>query len=219
MSVEVTTRGLKSLVAFFDSLPETAEAAQILAVNEGARFAQVRGSESIRDQVNFSKGYLGTPSMGAAARLGITQRARANDVEAVVRGRERPTSLARFAVGNKSFGKRSPGRPVRVQVSKRGGAKTLPGAWLMRLRSGASLSDENFNVGLAIRLAPGQSINKREFADTFGDFSMQGTKSRFMLLYGPSVAQVFRDVAGDLQGIVSSRVEDEFIRQFERLKK
>lgn len=218
MSVEITTRGLEQLVDFFERLPEIADKASILAVNTGARFAHSAGSKGIRDQVNFSARYLGSANDGGNARLGIVKRARGGDVEAVVRGRERPTSLARFAVGTKTVGRRTPGRPVRVKVSARGGAKTLPGAWLMRLRAGNSLTDDNFNLGLAIRLKPGQKLNKREFADTFGDYSMSG-KSRMVMLYGPSVAQVFRDVARDIEAPVSDKVEAEFVRQFERLSK
>lgn len=211
VSVQVETRGLEALIAYFESLPEKADEASIFAVNEGARYGQTQGSKGIRDQVAFSARYIGSANDGASARLGIIKRARSGDVEAIVRGRERPTSLARFAVGSKVVGRRTPGRPVRVKVAARGGAVTMPGAWLMRLRQGTRLDDESFNVGLAVRLKPGQTLNKREFASSKG-------RNGLHVLYGPSVAQVFRDVARDLQGPVSARVENEFIRQFERLK-
>lgn len=212
MSVEIATRGLEALIAYFEKLPEAADKASVLAVNEGARYGQVQGSRGIRDQVAFSARYLGKPSDGASARLGIVKRARGGDVEAVIRGRERPTSLARFAEGSKTLGRRTAGRAVRVKVAARGGAVKMPGAWLMRLRQGTSLDDDSFNVGLAVRLKPGQTLNKREFV------AGNGRKGVYML-YGPSVAQVFRDVARDLQGPVSARVESEFIRQFERITK
>lgn len=212
MSVEVATRGLDSLVSFFERLPKIAEEASVLAVNAGARFAHTAGSKGIREQVAFTARYLGSATDGGNARLGIVKKARGGDVEAVVRGRERPTSLARFAVGTKTLGRRTSGRPVRVKVSARGSAKALPGAWLMRLRQGGVLDDENFNVGLAIRLKPGQTINKREFVGGT-------TRGGLTMLYGPSVAQVFRDVARDIEGPVSSKVETEFVRQFERLSK
>lgn len=217
MTIEVATRGLKELLEYFERLPHIAEEASILAVNDSAAFSQRTGSKGIRSQVNLTAGYLGSPNDGAGARLGITKRAHAGDVEAVVRGRERPTSLARFAVGTKTPGRRTAGRPVRVKVAASGAARVMPGAWLVRLRSGRNMDDDNFNLGLAVRLRPGQRLNKREMSTPIGAPSKDG--SRVYLLYGPSVAQVFREVAQTLQDPVSDRVESEFIRQFERLSK
>lgn len=224
MTVEVTTRGLDSIIERLHGLPETIERAETLAVNAGVRYAHTAASRGIREQVNLPARYLGSAASGGNDRLKITKYAKPGDPEAVIRGRERPTSLARFVVGSKTLGKRTPGRPVRVKVSAKGSAKTMPGAWLMRLRAGRVLDDDTFNVGLAVRLKPGESINKREFVNTFGDYEFGENRrspraGRMYMLYGPSVAQVFDDVAVDIEGPVSTRVEAEFVRQFERLNK
>lgn len=224
MTVEITTRGLDSLLAYFKRLPSIAAEAEVLAVNDGIRFAHTAASRGIRDQVNFPARYLGAAASGGNDRLKIVKYAKEGDAEAVLRGRERPTSLARFVVGSKATGKRTAGRAVRVKVSAKGGAVTMPGAWLMRLKAGKVLDDDTFNLGLAVRLKSAQSINKRSFVRAFGEagFGEKPGKLQFgrmYMLYGPSVAQVFDDVAVDIEGPVSTRVEAQFVRQFERLSK
>jgi hypothetical protein len=80
----------------------------------------------------------------------------------------------------------------------------------MRLRRGKSIEGDSFNIGLAIRLKPGETIrNKRE---------MVAFSKGLYLLYGPSVGQVFDDVAIDMEPMLSDRMEDEFVRQFNRLE-
>ena len=216
MTVYVSLNGLDQFVELVAEFPERTRKAATLAVNDAARFGQRLGSKEIRKQVGFTARYLGSATDGANARLGITKLARGEDTEAVIRGRERPTSLARFVTGSKSLGRRSAGNPVRVEVDP-GKTKALPGAWLMKLRAGRALDDDSFNVGLAIRLKPGQKINKREFADVYGDYNMS-RNGRVLMLYGPSVAQVFRDVAQDIEGPVADKLQDEFVRQWERLE-
>lgn len=219
MTVEITTRGLDALQALFEKLPEVAEQASVLAVNEGARFGHARASRIIRGQVNFKAGYLGAAN-NRNGRLAIIKRAKGGDVEAVIRGRERPTSLARFVQGSRAPGRKAP----TVKVAAGGRSIKLKGAWLMKLRAGKVLDDDTFNVGLAIRIKPGMKLNKREFANTYGDYRVgerdnADSRGGVYMLYGPSVAQVFRSVARDIQEPVSARVEAEFVRQFERLAK
>lgn len=215
MTVEITTRGLEEALAYFERLPSIAEEAAVLAVNAGARFGHTAGSRGIREQVALPARYLGSAAQGGNDRLRIAKFAKAGNAEAIIRGRERPTSLTRFVTGSKALGRRTKGRPVQVKVSTKGGTVAMPGAWLMRLKSGKVLDDETSNLGLALRLKPGQRINKREFPA--GVSSEKGKASGLMMLYGPSVAQVFRDVARDIEGPVSTKVESEFVRQFERL--
>jgi hypothetical protein len=95
---------------------------------------------------------------------------------------------------------------VTVQVSK-GKSIVLKKAFLIRLRAGAELTEENHNVGLAIRLKAGESIkHKRE--------SMVMMKNGLALLYGPSVAQAFAQnlVKTGIIDYTSDLVEDEFLR-------
>jgi len=212
MTVEIVSRGLEELRDYFERLPSVAQQASVLAVNRGAQFGSTLARRETRDQVNFSASYLNAEASDGRPRLGIVKRARGDDVEAVIRGRERPTSLARFVVGSRALGRRTSGRPVRVKVKSGGSTVGMPSAWLVRLRAGKRLDDEVFNVGLAIRLKPGVRINKKQFG-------VQSFGRNVYLLYGPSVAQVFRSVARDLSDPVSDVVVEEFVRQFERLSK
>lgn len=207
MTVEVTVRGLDSLKAYFEQLPEIAQEAATLAVNDTAKYARRLSSKEIRDQVNFPRNYLGGDDGG---RLAIVKRAKGNDTEAVIRGRDRPTSLTRFVSGSRTPGRRG----VTVRVGANGGSKKMKRAFILGLRAGKILDDETFNVGLAIRLRKGERVENKRLMVQFsaGD-------SGLYLLYGPSVGQVFREVAERVQPSVGDKLEDEFLRQFERLSK
>jgi len=204
MTVEVKTRGLDKLRAFFDEHEERSGRAAVMAVNYGARRANTVGRRRIQEQVAFASRYLQGSGGDGKPRLGVVQFASDGKTEAVVRARERPTSLARFAVGSKTPGRRNP------KVNVGGAQKPMRGTWLMKLRAGSG-DDDAFNVGLAIRLPKGQRLrNKKVAARPIG-------RGAF-LLYGPSVAQVFRDVAADMRDEISDDVEREFVRQYNRTK-
>lgn len=200
--VEVETRELPELSAFFKRLPEIADHAAQLSVNDTARFARRVGGAQILDEVNYPRSYL----RGENGRLAITKFASRGDAEAEVRGRDRPTSLARFAMQRVKFGRQ---RGIKVQVAHGGAAKQLERAFFMKLRRGQSFDGENFNVGLAVRLKKGERLQNSTAALELGN--------GLYLLYGPSVDQVFGGVAEDIIDPVSDHLEDEFIRQFERL--
>lgn len=206
-ALEIEARGLDEFIKLFEDFPQRANEAARLAVIETARFARRQGSKEIRDQVNFSRGYLGDEKTG---RLVIGYPKRADGTEAVILGRDRPTSLARFAVGNTKPGRRKSGNPVKVRVSSKGGTETLKRGFFIRLRQGKVLDDENFNVGLAVRLAKGERLQNKRQAILIA--------SGLYLLYGPSVGQVFSAVAEDIEPEVSEKLETEFLRQFDRLE-
>jgi hypothetical protein len=206
-TLDISTKGLEEVTQYFERLPEVAERASLLAINDTARFARREGSKQIRSQVNFKRDYLGSETSG---RFVIGQFATAKRQEAVIVGRDRPTSLARFATGAVRFGR--PRSPIKVKVSAGGSATQLKRAFFVRLRAGKALNEDNFNVGLAVRVNKGEKItNKRISAAPFG-------KNAF-LLYGPSVGQVFSSVADELVGPVADRLEQDFVRQFERLSR
>ena len=200
--VDIESRDLSALSELYARLPEIADQAAQLAINDTARFARREGKKDVLEQINYPKSYLD----GDEGRLRVSKFATEGDLEAEVTGRDRPTSLARFAVGKVSFGRR---KAIRVQV-KRGGAKhELEHSFYMKLKRGTQLDGENFNVGLAVRLKKGESLANSTAALNLGN--------GLYLLYGPSVNQVFEGVAGDIVDEVSDKLEDEFIRQFERL--
>lgn len=194
--------GLDQFEAIFRDLGEKADSAARMAINDTAVFARRVGAKEIGARVNFTQQYL---TGGTHPRLALTRRATNANLEAVVTGRDRPTSLARFAKRNPSFGRQasSPG----LQVAKRGSSAPIKGSFFVKLRAGAADSGQ-FNVGLAVRLKPGERIP--------GKRKMAPTKSGLYLLYGPSVGQLYATVAPMTEPAVSEHLVDEFIRQIER---
>lgn len=195
MSVNILAESLNGLDHFFAQMPDIATNAARLAINDVAKgqgLAVLR--EAVNADVAFPRGYVND-------HLGVVKSASNADLTAIVAGRDRPTSLARFAPGQTPENSRKNG--VRVMV-KPGHSKLLAHAWLMRLKSG--------NTGLAIRLRPGEVLrNKRDVG------TARPIGKGVYLLYGPSVDQVFKGAADDLKGNVANMVSSEFLRQFARL--
>lgn len=208
MTVDVTFRGLDDVRKMVAGVPEKVDAASVFAINEAARYGQAESSRRIREQVAFKASYVGSAE-DPGARLRVAKRARAGDLEAVIAGRTRPTSLAQFQTGAK-LGK---GGYVRVKVSATKGARTIPGAFPMRLRRGGVYDPGSVNQGIAVRLKDGKlpaGLNKKQMVQVDGSL---------YLLYGPSVDQVFRDVRYDVQEPVADVLESSFLRNFARLNR
>lgn len=205
MAIEpiVEVSALDGLQTYFQTFPDTANQAARLALNS---VAKGKGMTLIRrnmmDQINFTRAYL------TGDRLGIARYATDSRLEVVIRARDRATSLARFASG-------SPGstakKGVMVRV-KKGRTLLLKRSWLVRLKAGASLSEDNYNVGLAVRLGPGEKITKKKT-----DHQSWLVKGSVALLYGPSVAQVFDDIRNEVTTPIADLVEAEFLRQLARI--
>lgn len=157
--------------------------------------------KEIEAQINYPDGYVDDD------RLRVEQFATPTQLQGVVAGRDRPTSLARFATA----GAAAPGRkwtPVEGIEVHRGNFTQTRRAYLIPLRAGTTMGG---NVGLAVRLRPGERVqNIREFdpIEIYPDV---------YILYGPSVDQVFQGVAHDILPEVNSALEVEFERQFLRL--
>lgn len=203
MSATIIAEGLAEAAVYFQRLPDIAAQSARMAINDTAGGKGLKILRlAIYKQIEFPAGYVNTD------RLYVSKKATNADLEARVTARMRPTSLARFAPGQTPAGTR--GKGVRVSVQP-GSSRTMKSAFLVRLRAGATLNDENFNIGLAVRLKPGERIfNKR---------AQSGVQlgHNLYLLYGPSVDQVFREVAEDQSPEILSEVETEFLRQFARL--
>lgn len=205
MTVTTTLEGLEAAELYFESVPKIAARAARLAINDtiSRKGMQVIQAE-ILDQVNFPKGYL------KGDRLAIAQYATESNLEGVIRARKRATSLARFASPGTPLGSQTR-QGVRVAV-RNGGSAYLRNAWLVRLKKGASLSEDGYNVGLAVRVKPGDTISGKY--STHKSWLVPGSVA---LLYGPSVEQVFSDVAEQTGPEILDLVATEFFRQFERL--
>lgn len=200
----VDMEGVNDLASYFKLLPDRSNRAAVMAINQVTQRDAMRMSQDeIYNEIAFPKGYL------SGDRLYVAKKATGNDLEAVIIGRKRATSLARFAQGQPVSNALKNG--VRVQV-KRGESVHLRRAWLVRLNRGASKTEDNYNIGLALRVNPGESIKGKH-----GEHKSWLVPGVIALLYGPSVDQIFRQVADDIAEPVGRRLVDEFIRQFDRL--
>ena len=200
MTYFIEARGLAEFDALLKSLGEAVAPAAASAINDTAAYARTLGSKKIRQRFNFKAGYL-------SGRLGVTRRASTGELEATVTGRDRPTSLARFAQGAPSFGKQRTAPKVRVSTS--GGGQAIRNGFFMRLRKGSSaVSSENSNVGIAVRLAEGERVrNKRQ---------MVPISNNLYLLYGPSVGQIYRTEAEKTVDEVSAHLAGRFSHYLQR---
>ena len=200
-------RELKSL----DSLPQDIITAAKRAVNDATRFAQRQSSKEIRRQIKFPAHYLS----GSNGRITIRQFASDNQLEGRIGAERRATSLARFAQGKLTTGGAKRAAGVRVEV-KPGSAVRLRNAFLIKLRSGNSKTDTQFNLGLAVRTEAGQSPRRAYKPKQIG--------KGLWLLYGPSVDSAFINsgvkggVATQLSPEIANYLEDQFNRQMGLLK-
>lgn len=193
----IVLEGLDALSDLASITPKLTEAAR-QAINRTLDRTRTQAAREIRRQVNFPASYL-SPS---GERLSVSQRATDTRLEGTITGRWRPTSLARFAKNTDPKAARRRGG-VTVAV-KPGSAKFLKGAWLVRLRAGKEKTDTQFNLGLAMRLKPGESLRNSRGAVRLDN--------NVWLLYGPSVSQVFSTVRDDLTPETMAFLEQEFER-------
>lgn len=202
--IKMGTTGLKELERFFRTAPEVATEAARMAINDTASRGGMRLiKDEMTKDVAFPAGYL------TGDRLQVAKRATNSNLEAVILGRKRATSLARFVSGGAIVGSKRPGVSVRV---KRGRTTYLKAAFLVRLKSGTSLSEDKYNVGLAVRIKPGETIKNKGTAH-----KAWLVPGRVALLYAPSVDQVFGAIIGDVVEPIGDMVASEFFRQFTRL--
>lgn len=192
MSALISAKGFEGLARYFTELPEQAELAGVLAINQTATRSLSPIKAQMRSEINFPNGYL------EDGRLAVTRKATAGSLEAVIRGRDRATSLARFAAGQTPANTRKRGVFVEVKKGKR---QQMKSAFLVNLKNG--------NIGLAVRLKPGQSLRNSEKAVRLAN--------NVFLLYGPSVDQVFSGVVEQQIPTIDANLRKEWFRQFTRL--
>lgn len=198
--------GLRDIEDYFRNVPEVTTKAARLAINTvinrgGLKLIQ----DTMMNQVAFPNGYL------KGDRLRVSKLATEKNLEGAIIARKRATSLARFAAAGTQIGSKG-NSGVRVMV-RNGKSVQLRNAWLVRLRKGKSLTEDQYNVGLAMRVKPGDSIAGKHSVHQ----AWLNPQHTVALLYGPSVDQVFSDVAEDVGPQILDMVASEFFRQFERL--
>lgn len=199
MKVEV--RAIDALQDFLEVAPDVTKRSAALAMNTVIpRKGMTRYKKAMRTQIAFPSGYLEDED-----KFGVTRSATPEHLESVISARQRPTSLARFATSG-AVGQE--GLAVKV---KAGHTRRLRKAFLVRLKSGTVLDNDNYNLGLAVRVPGGQFRNKKDAS------RMVHLAKDVFLLYAPSVDQVFKGVAQTETPAVLDEIETEFYRQFGRL--
>lgn len=212
MSVQVQLRGFDELRQFVRGIPERVDEASSVAINDTLKFGQAESSRRIRKEIAFSASYIGSAE-NPSSRLAVSRKASPQRLEGAITGRARATSLARFKTGEKK-GRNGKKGYVRVKVKAGGAARSIPGAFTIKLRRGNAAYDPgNGNEGIAVRLKDGElpeGLNKKKMVQIEGSL---------YLLYGPSVDQIFRKVREDVAPILADKVGDNFVRQYDRISR
>ena len=193
--LSLSVNGLKSYEKLVKSMPDAANQAAVLAINFGVDKARIEGSKIVRGKVRLSKAYVDSGFK--------VFRARPGNLIAVLSARQRPTSFARYSAGSARK------RGVRVTITP-GRSRVIDRAFKIRLRRGNRAVRDGFNTGVALRLKKGEMVQAKKIPFSAGD-------SGLVLLYGPSVDQVFSSSREAVIGRVEPLMNREFIRQFNRL--
>lgn len=169
------------------------------AINRTLDHSRTAASRRIRAQVSFPAKYLSPGDQ----RFYVNQRPSQTVLEGRIRAQGRATSLARFALSRStSMAKRLGGVNVAVHP---GSAHFMRGAFLLQLRGANSALDTQANLGLAIRLKPGQTLRNKRLRE-------KQIFPNVYLLYGPSVYQVFETVRQQIAPESAEFLETEFLR-------
>lgn len=194
MSVYVQARGIRELERFFADLEPIAEQAMAITINSvAARQVLPEVRDRVSSQVNYPTGYV-------QSRIRLSSKATRARLRATISGRDRATSLARFAPGQTA--QTSKNRGVVVEV-KKGNRQLLRKGFIINLRNG--------NRGLAVRVGNGETLSNSQRAVRL--------ENNVYLLYGPSVDQVARGVYDEVTPFIEDQIVREFLRQFSRLSR
>lgn len=206
MKIEIT--GNQGVEEKLISSNKRATKAANLAVRSTVKKGRALAKKEILKQVGFPKSYLdGSSAKGKRLdvridKFGELERGR-------IIARRRPTSLATF--GARQLYSQADGKKRRAGVSvhlKR--TSIIKRAFLMNLKRGSQGAG---NQGLAIRVPKGEKPHRK-----FNGKALYKNRSDDVyLLYGPSVEQVFDDVAPEIAPELSDYLNKEFVRQFDRL--
>lgn len=178
------------------------KAAAAKALNKIARDARSEAAKRILRQVALPASYV----QPGGKRLYVSKPATPGSLEARITAQGRATSLARFVTGSARPGARG-GVTVAVKPGK---ARFMSRAFVIKLRSGNAFTDTQFNLGLAIRLRPGERIQNKLRA--------RKVENGLYLLYGPSVDQIFRDNSGEgVANDIAPQAADALAAEFARL--
>lgn len=163
---------------FIGEVSAAQERAMVRALNKTGPHTRTQMDRKIRERVAFPASYL-RPS---TKRLFVAKKARSGQLETVIEGRGRPTSLARFIKGGAQAAKnRKRKKDINIEV-KPGSQHSIKRAWVVSLPGAV----DSANFGLAVRTADGQRPK--------GAYHPKQLDKNVWLLYGPSVDQVLYSV-------------------------
>lgn len=199
MTLVVTLQGARDFEARFAVLPELAARAASIAINDAAAEAVRLARKQIYREVAFPAGYL-----EGGDRMTVSQPSTVRTLEAVVSGRDRPTSLARFIPEGTQVGRG--GAPISITVE--------PGQPKISISGNLRLMSFSGNRLLILKLKPGQRPKK-----AWKPRPIFGQGSGMWILYGPSVDQIFRAVSAGIAPAVQERAVEEFDRVFTALQR
>lgn len=207
MSFRITTKVVDRASKKLENAFLAAEKAIPRAINKVASKAFTRAGREIRSQVNLTADYLKKQDRSGNPRLALSKAA-SNKPFAEIKARVRPTRLATYSAKQlrrkAKTGKDAKGDPLRkipagsksagvsVKVKKGGARKQMRGAFMIPLKRGNDLPGTQ-GMGVFIRVGTGRSQIKH--------------------LYGPSVDQVFRDVAKDIKPEVEKELRETLRKQ------
>lgn len=217
LAISVNISGNKDLIRRLEEYPKVATKAARLAINDTVRKGNTWVKREVQKRANLPPSYVN-------ARI-ENDFARGDDLRGRIVGRYRATSLSRFeAMQLRGPKKTGPGKKnTGVSVKVRNVRKRIPRAFLMKLKG----AQDKSNVGLAIRLNPGESVKRRFIGKPLyapGSQSASAARSSDVyLLYGPSVHQIMtsnvkgKSVIEQLQPDLNEYLNAQFERQFGRL--
>lgn len=198
---QVTLDGLEALIDI-ENLPKRTQMMASRAINKTLERARTRAAREMTDQLNFPTSYL----RGKNSRLYVGRYSSETKLEGALAARTRPTSLARFVTGNKTPFKKG----GVTAVVHNGKARYMKRAFIIKLKKGVELNEENFNLGLAVRLPAGARPSHAYKPVPLG--------RGLWLLYGPSIQQAFigqnpeKGVATQIKPEMAAYLEREFLR-------
>lgn len=186
---------------FAEELDDDIRVAMTRSINRVTDRARTRAASAVKEQVLF-------PATRLNEKIKVVRRASYQDQAAVIRGMDRPTSLANFRQPrSQSPEKKRRGGGVQIQVARDGRRKTIRRGFLINLK--------NDNLGLAVRTNGGPPA---------GAYKPREIGKNLYLLYSASVDQVLM-AASDGEGVYEEMtpelldaLEAEFVRQIDLLR-
>ena len=193
----VFIQGLSDALEDVSQLPERTKRAIALTIPRITQRARTEASRRMRAQINWTASYLGDK-----LRMKIDT---GENYEGTISTTFRPTSLAQFASGSKQPWTQA----KRLHVGQASFTTLNNPLLFVPLRAGkAAITEDNRNIGLAVRLKDGETIK--------GKYKVKPISKGLYLLYGPSASQVFYTVAEDLVPDVAEWLGAEYTRQMNR---